>query len=617
MGRDRKLRDHNKCKIFREVTTNLFETKIEPAKLLYFLENHCKEKKDMFAYNYARDTNLLNLRFCIYLLSEELETIINNLDESHGNNYINSIDAKLAKRNEIINYLLREKGVTQKLFSRLLSIFQNIVAECGDLLSMTEAVSDFKEKGRFVNKVKSMQSDLKIIDEFKSYVKSYFTDKDIANLISLQRDLPNPMTRDQYQKITDFVPVFDRVDRYQQLLDEYRSLSNDMSLKEENYSRLLKKYDQLLKDFTDLTVQGTKQIVNPLGPEDYDQIFSRYKEVKEQQDKSNKDRGDLAKISLEAKKPKKKVKSKSKSKKRGKNSDDDEPILIGKVGKSSELKKKSSMKKKNKVVFEADTDAVSFEEPKKASKNRVEIESPLRSPTYVGKIRPKPQSDDKEPNISIDSLKNTDNNSFKQQADNDIDLSKISKNEDADQIKLLFSQKTKERPEETTAKKESNPQVSFKKDNSSDFEQSPQGAKAGQSLTAPKPEAVVATPVQSTPQNDSKSYQDSYLDDTKKPSQPTPPPPRSPDPPQPPPSTSTSTAPAPPPPPPATAPTPPPPAPFSSAPPPPPPAPPSHTSPPPPPGPPSPPPPPPPGQAAPAPQSQPGFIPPPPPGLLG
>ena len=94
------------------MVNNLFETKIEPGKLLSFLELNCKKKKDMFNYDYARDTNLMNLRFCIYLLQEELEIIINNLDESQGLNYINSIDAKLAKRNEIINFLLREKGIT-------------------------------------------------------------------------------------------------------------------------------------------------------------------------------------------------------------------------------------------------------------------------------------------------------------------------------------------------------------------------------------------------------------------------------------------------------------------------------------------------------------------------
>lgn len=477
----------------------------------------------MFSYNFARDTNLLNLRFCIYLLSEELETIINNLDESHGNNYINSIDAKLAKRNEIINYLLKEKGVTQKLFSRLLSIFQNISAECGDLLSLTEVISDFKEKARFVSKIKSMQSDLKIIDEFKSYVKSYFTDKDISNLISLQRDVPNPMTRDQYVKITDFVPVFDRVDRYQQLLDEYRSLSNDMNLKEENYNRLLKKYDQLLKDFTDLTVQGTKQIVNPLGPEDYDQIFSRYKEVKEQNDKSNKDKADLLKINSDTKKPKSKVKLKSKSKKKSRVLADEEPIVIGKAATAGQSKTKSSVKSKKKVIFEAETDAVSFEEPKRKQKARMEVDSPLRSPTYVGKSRPKPFYDDKEPNISIDSLRQTDNNSFKQQADNDMDISKISKTDEISQIKLSNLQKESKGAEFKPVYNQKQSEGVHKREYSSDIEEQKDTDKqTGETNTANEIALIPALPNE-TSQKDSKADQEMEKISKNKPIQPSPP----------------------------------------------------------------------------------------------
>lgn len=349
-GRDRKLRDHNKCKIFREVVTNLFETRIEPAKLLYFLENKCKEKKDMFSYDYARDTNVMNLRFCIYLLAEELETIINNLDESHGHNYINSIDAKLTKRNEIINYLLKEKAVTCKLFTKLLSVFMNTVSECADLATLVEGANDFKEKGRFVSKLKNLTNELQIMDEFKSFAKAYFTEKDVNNLVALQRDIKDPMSRDQYLRIIDYPTIFERVDKYQQLLDEYKTLSNDMALKEENYNRLLKKYDQLLKDFTDLTNQGTKQIVNPLGPEDYNLIFAKYKEVKEQErqeqeaakrasnKKKKSSRSGSKKGSKDGKKKKrgesgspKREKSKKKTRKR-KSSDEDEAMTSDRSG---------------------------------------------------------------------------------------------------------------------------------------------------------------------------------------------------------------------------------------------------------------------------------------------
>lgn len=387
------------------------------------MEGKCREKKDLFAYNYSQDTNLLNLRFCIYLLAEELETIINNLDESHGNNYINSIDAKLEKRNEIINYLLKEKAVTQKLFTRVLSVFTNCYAECGDLLALSEVLSDSKEKGRFVAKVKAMQADLQIVEEFKSYAKTYFTEKDLQNLVSLQRDVPNPLTRDQYLKIADFVPVFDKVDRYQQLLEEYRTLSADMTLKEENYSRLLKKYDQLIKDFTELTVQGTRQIVNPLGPDDYNTIFSKYKEVKEQ-DRLEKEQADKERVSSGTKKPSTTKKS-PKITKRSDNRDTTPQKTPTKASKS-----KSTTKKK-KSIYEEETDAMSFHEPSKPSKpkNKAAIESPERYTGYHPSSNPFQGPGDA--NLSMDSLQPTLNNSFKQHHNQDIDLSKISKHDDS------------------------------------------------------------------------------------------------------------------------------------------------------------------------------------------
>jgi hypothetical protein len=395
----------------------------------------------MFAYNYAQDTNLLNLRFCIYLLSEELETIINNLDESHGNNYINSIDAKLEKRNEIINYLLKEKAVTQKLFTRMLSVFVNSFAECGDLLALAEVLTDSKEKGRFVAKVKAMQADLAVADEFKAYAKAYFTEKDLQNLVGLQREVANPLTRDQYLKITDFVPVFDRVDRYSQLLEEYRMLANDMSLKEENYSRLLKKYDQLLKDFTELTVQGTRQIVNPLGPDDYNAIFAKYKEVKEQ-DRQDRELIDKEKAAGQPKKSNSKKKTTNKDN-QGRERDPTPQKNSGKKNKSK------SITKKNKGIYDEETDAMSFNEVSQPvkPKKKVTVESPERYTGYHPQTNPFQGSG--EANLSMESLQPTLNNSFKQHQNPDIDLSKISKHDDSPQLNRANTYGLRQQPKVT------------------------------------------------------------------------------------------------------------------------------------------------------------------------
>ena len=353
IGKDRKLREVNKHKIFREVVTNLFETKIEPAKLLHFLETRCKQRKDMFDYDYSHDTNVMNLRFCIYLLSEELETLINNLDESQGHKYIHSFDAKLNKRNEMINFLLREKGVTIKLFTKMLSVFQNCYADVTDMLNLIEVVPEFKDKNRFISKMKVLTKELELVDDFKGYAKTYFTEKDLANLTSVQKEVQNPLTREQYMRLTDYIPVFDKLDRYSMLMEEYKTLSQDMAMKEENYLRLLKKYDQLLKDFTDLTNAGTNQILNPLGPDDYDQIFIKYRQIKaderkEQEEKQAKEKAARRAMFAVTKKDKKKKKP-QKNKNVSTDEDDEEYKTNSKSpSKKNKEKKGSSFKRRNK-----------------------------------------------------------------------------------------------------------------------------------------------------------------------------------------------------------------------------------------------------------------------------
>lgn len=61
----------------------------------------------------------------------------------------------------------------------MLSILVNAYGECTDLLSLADVANDFKDKTRFVSKLKSVVNDMTILDEFKSYSKSYFTEKDL------------------------------------------------------------------------------------------------------------------------------------------------------------------------------------------------------------------------------------------------------------------------------------------------------------------------------------------------------------------------------------------------------------------------------------------------------
>jgi hypothetical protein len=82
----------------------------------------------------------MNLRFFSFLLMEEIETIIDNMDETRGMNYLNSVDAKMQKRNNIINHLLREKAVTAKLMTKVLAIMENTATDSSDLNHMLTTI---------------------------------------------------------------------------------------------------------------------------------------------------------------------------------------------------------------------------------------------------------------------------------------------------------------------------------------------------------------------------------------------------------------------------------------------------------------------------------------------
>lgn len=406
---------------------NLFETRVEPAKLHYFLESKCQEKKDTFSYNYANDTNLMNLRFCIYLLSEELETLINNLDESHGLNYINSMDAKLEKRNEIVNHLLREKSVTMKLFSKMLSVFQNCYAEVLDMINMMDMAPDFKEKGRFSAKLKGLVSDLTLIDQFRSYSKTYMTERDFQNLISSQKDAKDPLKREQYLEIAETYTLLEKLDKNAQIMEDYKMLSSDMAIKEENYNRLLKKYDQLLKDFMELTSNaGTAGSMNTLKKEDYDMIFSKYKEVKEKEEAEKKLREPVGKKS--GKKSRRKLKSKSKgTNSKGRSSAGGSPSPFKYEDRSTSNNKvrkpKSSKDTSRKRI-------VGFEGEIIDNRKKIRDESPFTQNQPRKKVVENTKHDTSDTHISFDFSKGSINPNFGQPSNLDVDISHISRQGD-------------------------------------------------------------------------------------------------------------------------------------------------------------------------------------------
>jgi len=58
------------------------------------------------------------------LLIEEIETIIKNINGTTGMGPALQIEQKLEKRNEVINYLLKEKMVFAKFIPKIVSMIE-------------------------------------------------------------------------------------------------------------------------------------------------------------------------------------------------------------------------------------------------------------------------------------------------------------------------------------------------------------------------------------------------------------------------------------------------------------------------------------------------------------
>lgn len=121
-----------KSKIFREIETKLFETRINNTQLNAFLVKNKKKHAEWFTYDYPSDTNLSNLRFCIFLLVEELNSAVENMGDPNFK-FAVDLDAKIEKRNNIIRYLLKEKVSVGNILVKALGCFENADVFVGDM----------------------------------------------------------------------------------------------------------------------------------------------------------------------------------------------------------------------------------------------------------------------------------------------------------------------------------------------------------------------------------------------------------------------------------------------------------------------------------------------------
>lgn len=143
-----KLLKQVKDQVFREVENKLFETRIDNSKLTAFLTRNKTKHASFFSYDYVSDKNLSNLKFCIYLLVEEATALISNLGYPEFKNSP-TLEEKIAKRNKIIDYLLKEKIATSAIFAKVLSAFENTNIEIADISRAMAGRSLINRHGRF------------------------------------------------------------------------------------------------------------------------------------------------------------------------------------------------------------------------------------------------------------------------------------------------------------------------------------------------------------------------------------------------------------------------------------------------------------------------------------
>ena len=276
------MREHTKLKIFTEIERKLFDTRIDNVKLSQFLKVKQRDKKEYVKYEWARDTNVMNLRFFNYLLIEEIETIIDNMDETRGMNYLNSVDAKMQKRNNIINHLLREKAVTAKLMTKVLAIMENTSMDATDLMGMLKHIQS-RDRSRVLSKLNNIVEDMKAIEQIRVLSKGYFNEIDFQNLIAAQKGLKDPLSPSHFDQLREIRTTFERVNRHMQISEEYKKLQAEMDIREKNYTELIGRYEQLIADFLNFIGKENFDTAG-FSPEDLELIKERYDKMKKEED---------------------------------------------------------------------------------------------------------------------------------------------------------------------------------------------------------------------------------------------------------------------------------------------------------------------------------------------
>ena len=168
-------------KIFHDLDRKMCNTKVNNVKLMKYITDKVDTKSEYLRYNFVDDHNVYNLKFMIFLLIEEVETIIKNIDGKSGMSHLLELDKKLERRSGIINYLLKEKMILSKFITKILSVIEFTETSLHEFTRRLGKTKAFPGKQGLIDLASHMKNDFSHCDKFKDFVKEYFSDTDYKN----------------------------------------------------------------------------------------------------------------------------------------------------------------------------------------------------------------------------------------------------------------------------------------------------------------------------------------------------------------------------------------------------------------------------------------------------
>lgn len=232
-------------------------TKVSNQKLMSFIRAKVEEKKEFLKYNFVEDSNTYTLKFMIYLLTEEIEIIIKNIDGRSGMGKLIEFDKKLEKRNNIINYLIREKMIFSKFITKVMEIFQSGQSTNIEIDRKIRKMKPFPGKQEILDDLSTMKNDYAQLENFKAFIKEYFTDTDYQNFLLSQPTLKNPMESENFEYIKGLQTSFDKLNRYDTIQKDYDLMVKESDARGAQYIELMERYEDLVDDFVLYTQKNT------------------------------------------------------------------------------------------------------------------------------------------------------------------------------------------------------------------------------------------------------------------------------------------------------------------------------------------------------------------------